>query len=250
TRLRGHPPARLDRGGRGPPPFPTGRGGGDGRPMTTRPRRGRGDPEPRSRRSRRMSQTTTEPTDPTPAGGQSALAPAPTSNAQGDPMEALVAFLRDLLAEQCRQTGAVGAVAFLSAGKARQGGQVATWLDEAAPSHVAKALSSQGPTLTRLGRLAAAAAGGAGGGGARSEAISIPQEGLYATAPPHRALAAPLIADGRAEGACVALAPLRGELDDSEALVRMSLLAARFETFLWRQQCLTEAEQKARLREA
>jgi RND family efflux transporter MFP subunit len=193
-----------------------------------------------------MSQTTTESTQ--PAGGRPTLAPAPAPHAQGagDQMEALVDFLRQLLAEQCRQTGAVGAVAFLTAGKARAGGAVATWLDEAAPTHLAKALAKQGPTLARLGRLASAAAEG----GPRHETISITEEGLYAAAPTHRALAAPLVANGRAEGACVALVRLGGELNDTESLVRMSLLTARFEMFLWRQQCLTEAEQKAKLREA
>ncbi|MFG0283173.1 MAG: HlyD family efflux transporter periplasmic adaptor subunit [Phycisphaerales bacterium JB039] len=186
-----------------------------------------------------MSQTATQSEHP-----RDSAALAPRQGA-GEPMDALLAFLRELLREQCRQVGAVGAVAFLRPSGGRPGGPVATYLEQSAAGALSSALSRQGPTLTRLGRLAAEAAEGA-----RSEAITITEEGLYASEPTHRALMTPLAANGTVEGACVALVPMRAGLEDAEAMVRLTLLAARFETFLWRQQCLTEAEHKAKLREA
>lgn len=171
-------------------------------------------------------------------------------------------FLAELLRFQCLMVGAVGGVVFLGAGSARRGGLAARYLlgpeDSAAARHAElnAALSQGGALLARLERLAADAGAGpaAQNGQARRagvvESLSLPKPGgLYEAEPSYRAIAFPLVAGGRAEGACVLVIPARQRLDADEALDRLALTNARFEAFLWQQQCMAEASQRAKLRE-
>lgn len=168
-------------------------------------------------------------------------------SAQGD----LQAFLTTMLEAQCRLVAGLGGIVVLVPTRARRGGIAARHSVPAA--HRADPLTD--PALVRrMERLAAQAAENAGLPGAAAnnglaEQISLGGNDVYAIESTHRLLAVPLRAEGRVEGAVVILAPLAPRADADELLLRLSLATARFETFLWRQQCLTEAQQKAKLRE-
>jgi multidrug efflux pump subunit AcrA (membrane-fusion protein) len=187
-----------------------------------------------------------------------AAVPPPESERLSD----VQSFLVDLLRFQCLLIGAVGGVVFLAGTPARRGGLAAKYLlgpEESAASRHAElsaALAAGGALVSRLERLAAEAVGpdpGHNGQARRSgvvESLSLPRPGgLYEAEPSYRALAFPLTAAGRAEGACILIVPSRQRLDADDALDRLALTCARFEAFLWKQQCLNEASQRARLRE-
>src|SRR5207253_2790541 len=152
------------------------------------------------------------------------------------------AFLTELLRFQCLMVGAVGGVVFLGAGAARRGGLAARYLlspeDSAAARHaeLSAALGTGGAPLGRregsaerggaegaggaaLGRLEGRAGGAGAAAAARNgrarrpggvESLSRPRPGgLYEAEPSYRAIAFPLVAGGRAEGACVLVVPAR-----------------------------------------
>lgn len=178
------------------------------------------------------SQTTEVP----PAGQMPA---PPTGSGPPTPaMRELQAFLDDLLRMQCAMIGAIGGAAYLSGGESRGAGLVAV--------HQANGEPLPPQVLSKAEHLASRVCGDGAGAG-RSEAIALPRTGsMYGDEQRHRLLAAPLRADGRTEGACVLLAPAG---DDAAALGMLALSAAKFEAFLWRRQCLAEAEQKTVLRQ-
>lgn len=92
-----------------------------------------------------------------------------------------------------------------------------------------------------------AAAGPAGG---LSEPMTLTgAQDLYAARATHSALAVPLLADGRSEGACIVLVPSGDREAHGAKLERLALTVARFEAFLWQQSFVGEAEQKVMLRE-
>ncbi|MEM9165392.1 MAG: GAF domain-containing protein [Planctomycetota bacterium] len=150
------------------------------------------------------------------------------------------AFLRALLRLQCETVGGEAGLVVLRQGPSRQGGVAATYEDpSAAPltQRTAEALAAIG------------ARAGDGGGTPLAEPITIDDAtGLYAPTATHTALAVPLRAESRVEGAAVVLA--RRGLDDSEsALETLGLTTAKFEAFLWRQSAVQEAEHKLILKE-
>lgn len=161
----------------------------------------------------------------------------------------LEAFLTTLLEAQCRLASAVAGVIILAPTRARRGGLAARF--HADPSDAD--LVQDPALLRRLERIAGdvmapAAANGASANG-RVESITVAKGGVYEAEPTHRVLACPLKAEGRTEGVSLLMVPGRRQSDPSEALLRVALTSARFETYLWRQQCLSEAQQKAKLRE-
>lgn len=158
--------------------------------------------------------------------------------------------------------GAVGGVVFLSNSSARRGGLAARYILSSEESAAARhhelnaALTTGGALLARLERLASEVGESAVGQNGQPrrqgvvESLSLPKPGgLYEAEPSYRAVAFPLVAGGRAEGGCVLVVPSRQRLDPEEALDRLALTNARFEAFLWQQQCLAEAAQRAKLRE-
>lgn len=178
------------------------------------------------------------------------------SSPSTDPGRDLHSFLFTLLDFQCRLVQAAAGVVYLSGSAARNAGIVAT---------CASGRSGEGtrPTsellndvmVRRLERLGADAVAAAGRGGSNAlspdhltEDLTLGGGVLYEARATHRAVAVPLMAQGRAEGATVVIVPI--VVAASDAALRIGLTGARFEAFLWRQQCLNEAGQKARLREA
>lgn len=161
--------------------------------------------------------------------------------ARGGRQAALREFLGKLLAQQCRLTGADAGAVYLRAGKGRTGGLFVTYHGENGGSF------DEGTTrkLTALGERAMA-----GGPTGMSEPVTLAgAHDLYAARATHTALAAPLLADGRAEGASVVLLPAGSREETGIQLERLALSAARFESFLWQQSFVSEAEQKVMLRE-
>lgn len=159
------------------------------------------------------------------------------------------AFLYTLLDFQCRLVGALAGVVYLAGSQARKAGVVATMGGSGRGELLGEAMLNR---FERLGAEAVAAGGrGLGNPSAPehvSEDLTLGGGGLYESRATHRVVAVPIMAQGRAEGATVVVVP--ASLAASEAALRIGLTGARFEAFLWRQQCLSEAGQKAKLREA
>jgi len=166
----------------------------------------------------------------------------------GRPPEALAelrAFLVSLLETQCALVGASAGVAYFAKAAGRHSGAIASVLANGDKAALSAAV------LDRAERLASEVCEAADPISAgRIESIILPRKGsMYGEEQRARLLASPLSAEGRVEGACVLLIPPKVEIDGTQALRLSALAAARFEAFLWRRQCLSEAEQKAMLRQ-
>lgn len=194
---------------------------------------------------------TTQPAG--PAAARSASVRPAGSLRSGDAASDLTGFLVGLLEFQCALVGALAGAVYLAGSQARRAGIAATFTSGASASGPLGAGRPEellsDVMLRRIERLGAQAAGPAGGTGVQEE-ITLSPAGLYEARATHRVIAAPLSAEGRTEGASVLVLPASAPLSTGEALARLALTGSRFETFLWRQQCLTEASQKTRLREA
>jgi biotin carboxyl carrier protein len=149
-------------------------------------------------------------------------------------------FLAALLRFQCRLIGAEAGAVYLSPGRGAAGGVIVTHREEGEGEF-------DEASLQRLTALAARAT--AGVGTPLAEPVAL-QDGkrYYTTEASHIALATPLRAEGRVEGATLVLAPSRG-LDTDQALAQLGLTTARFEAYLWRQSALHESQQKVVLKE-
>lgn len=184
-----------------------------------------------------------------------AAAPAAERRAEaGRVSTELQAFFHELLEAQCRLARAVAGIAYLTASASRPGGVVARYARAESGAADAAALLA-GATLAQLERAAIAAVRAAPNGPARPagivEPLTLPdRHGLYDPRPTHRILASPLLAEGRVEGATAVVVSAADSADPDDALQRLALTNARFEAFLWRQQCLLEARQRAMLRES
>ena len=157
----------------------------------------------------------------------------------------LRAFLGALLRLQCQLAPAEGGLVYLKPGASRKGGVAVTYHGERGPGEASEELdASVAEKLTAVALRACE-----GEGRPIVEPITIAgSRDLYATGATHTALATPLRAEHRLEGASVVLAP-RTLKDQDAAMVRLGLSASRFEAFLWRQSALHETEQKVVLRE-
>jgi len=161
-----------------------------------------------------------------------------------------------LLDVQCRLSQALAGVIYLAGSSARRAGIVATaggGKVKVGPGKLEELLGEV--MLRRLEKLGAEAvvvgARGVGNPAVQEhvcEELTLGGGDMYELRSTHRAIAVPLMAQGRAEGATVVIVP--SLIAASEAALRIGLSGARFEAFLWRQQCLNEAGQKTKLREA
>jgi multidrug resistance efflux pump len=172
---------------------------------------------------------------------------APDAGVQ-DFAAALSSFLRELLERQCRMTGAVVGVIYVSGSGVRPSSIGATYVapDDRRTGRVAldQALMAR---LTKNGAETSTLPARA-----RHELATLVQgEGatMYHAEPTHRVLAAPLVAAEQVHGASVLVVPLSVRQSPEDALERVSLSGASYEAFLWRNHCMTEAQTKARLRE-
>ncbi len=160
---------------------------------------------------------------------------------KGGRQGALREFLGKLLAFQCKITGADAGAVYLRSGKSRQGGVFVTY-------HQDSGSSFDESTTKKLATIGERAASGTSAGVAEPITLTGAQD-LYASSATHTALATPLVADGKAEGACIVLVPSRDREQQSIKLERLALTVSRFEAFLWQQSFVGEAEQKVMLRE-
>jgi multidrug resistance efflux pump len=206
-----------------------------------------------------VQSTQTGKQSPRPAAPPTAgpLAPRPGTGGAGVPPE-LASFFTSLLDAQCRLVGAIAGLVYLLPSDSRRGGVAAFHVVRSDATGDASEVLTDA-LIARLERIGAEAAGpkasGENGTAARAagagmvETVTLPRGGLYQAEPTHRVLACPLTAEGRPEGATVLVLPAARRVDFDEALEKLSLTSARFEAFLWRQQCMAEAQQKAKLRE-
>lgn len=210
---------------------------------------------------------------------QQTVAGQPPAPAQG--RGRLVAFLAELLRFQCKSVAAPAGIIALASSGARAGGVVARHIDPAAaaltdPAELERALTpgittvspsasgspiapvaAQHPLLARLESAAARAMAQASTPGAQPipgvierVALPAPRGSLYdPSAGGALALAAPLTVAGRPEGAVVVIVPSQSQASAERALATLALTCARFETFVWQQQSISETEHKLKLRE-
>jgi len=174
--------------------------------------------------------------------GQVTTDQAPAVNQPvGGRHNALREFLGKLLAFQCKITGADAGAVYLRAGSARPAGIFVAY-------HVEDGTSFD-ESATRKISIIGERASEATSGGLVEQITLAGASDLYAAQSTHNALAAPLLAEGKSEGACVVLVPIGDNEPQSIKLDRLALTGARFEAFLWQQSYVTEAEHKVMLRE-
>lgn len=160
---------------------------------------------------------------------------------KGGRQGALREFLGKLLAFQCKITGADAGAVYLRSGKGRQGGIFVAY-------HGDNESSFDESTSKKLALIGERAAAGNSSGVSEPMTLTGAQD-LYAATATHTALASPLVADGNVEGACIVLVPTKDREAHAHKLERLALTVSRFESFLWQQSFLGEAEQKVMLRE-
>lgn len=181
---------------------------------------------------------------------QQQLAAAPRAGA--DAAAELARFLEGLLELQCALSGALAGVVYLAGTPQRRAGLAARWPLPGSSEALVEIFQPEVlKSLEALGRGACEHAGErAAPLSPRLDPLSIGRgDGLYGSGATHRALTTPLAAGGRIEGATVLVLPPGSSGSAEEALERVALTNARFEAFLWKQQALTEAHQRALLRE-
>jgi hypothetical protein len=185
-------------------------------------------------------------------GGEIATTGEPSRAGRASTFEEIRGFFVSLLEMQCTLIGAAGGIVVLAPTKARAGGTVARHVRGDESDRDARLLHDP-EMLGRLERVGVRAISSPTDNGTRGvwEAARLSDgAGLYETGASHLILAAPLVAEGQVEGACVLVAPVSARLDPDAALTQLALTTAKFEAFLWRQQCVGEAEQRAKMREA
>ncbi len=191
------------------------------------------------------------PADPTALATTAGVPAGVSRAAAGD----LASFLAELIEHQCRLVGGVAGAVYLGASPARRAGIAATFTGPApwAQSGAVRAEEFFADAVRRrVERLGAEVVSGASGAAPQRqpvEELSLGANALYEARATHRLIAAPLAAEGAVEGASVILTPVAGPASPAAALALLAASAARFEAFLWKNQCLAEASQRARLRE-
>ncbi len=170
------------------------------------------------------------------AGNQPGVSRAKTGR-----QAALREFLGKLLAFQCKITGAESGAVFLRAGQGRSGGLFVSYHAEADGTFD----ESTSRKLATIGEKASASQPA----GIVEPITLTGAQDLYATGATHYAIASPLLANGASEGACIVLVPASDREPVAIKQDRLSLSISRFESFLWQQSFVNEAEQKVMLRE-
>jgi RND family efflux transporter MFP subunit len=88
-----------------------------------------------------------------------------------------------------------------------------------------------------------------GAGGSHEAIVLSDHASVYSAEATHTLLISPLAAGGRIEGICALAIRRQSRLGPEEGLVRLELASAQFESYLWRENAIAEAEQRIRLRE-
>lgn len=202
-----------------------------------------GQPEPTSPEPPTHRPPVNPPPGPPPPGESG----PPASQSAPIPSD-LRSFLTSLAAAQCSLIGAGAGVIYLLATGARSAGIVVQHVDQANTGP--RGPIALTPTLIdRLTRIAEEAAP-AGTRAAGVHTVTMPRSsGLYEADATYRVLVVPLVAEGRVEGLSLTVVHERWQGNPADAMAKVALLSARFETYLWRQQCVVEGQHKAKLRE-
>src|SRR5688572_9883820 len=209
------------------------------------------------------AQTTSAHSASTPRGGSTAATPAmrrESAEMAGAPPGGASAaaelhdFLVSLLEQQAGLVGAGAGAVYLLGSSVRQAGIAAVYTgaapagDGTEPGEGAAGIDR--PMLARMERIGAKAAA-EGRGVVEAVTLAAPA-GMYHAEATHRLIGCPLAAAEQVHGASVLLVPLSGpggRMAAAEGIERLKLTAARFEAYLWKQQCLGESHAKLRLRE-
>lgn len=184
-----------------------------------------------------------------PVARRAAAEQAGVPPGSGSAAAELHAFLVSLLEQQASLIGASAGIVYLVGSSVRQAGIAAIYPAPGGERSDAGAALDR-PTLARMERIAARAS--AEGRGVVEALTLASADGLYSAEATHRLIGCPIVAAEQVHGASVLLVPLSGaggRLPAAEGIERLKLTAARFEAFLWQQQCLGEAHAKTRLRE-
>ncbi|MEM9064008.1 MAG: efflux RND transporter periplasmic adaptor subunit [Planctomycetota bacterium] len=152
----------------------------------------------------------------------------------------LRAFLGELLEFQCSLVGATGGVVVLRETKVRQGGVIAE-----------RAWPGGGPldpsVRARLERAGADSLRTPARSSVAGQLRDLGGSGIYGEGEARPMVVVGLFAAGMREGSAVLLLP--PGTDERDALDKLELTADRFESYLWSQRAIAEAEQKTVLRE-
>lgn len=184
--------------------------------------------------------------------GAELISTRPAAIRAGSAAEELSAFFDALIDHHCSLTGGVAGAIFLLSGRVDQPKlftrRLARGTDTAAQLHDAIHDDSVERQLVRIAK-AAAEASTTGQRAGRVETIAlVPSTGIYHSGPTHRALACPLIAEGRVQGTTLTLLPgIDGDARPHLGLIELA--NHRFETFLLSRHARAETEQKLMLRQ-
>lgn len=170
-------------------------------------------------------------------------------------------FFHQMLELQCRLVGGIAAVVVLAPGQARRGGIAVVHVQDEQRANLSQSILQH---LERLGCdiITNATQERAGDRslvhpGSRIERIETEGgSGLYGQQPAMIAMGCALETQDTVEGAVIVLVPMVkgqpssiGSGSSTQAIQTIALISARFEGYLWQQQCLKMGEQRARLRE-
>ncbi|MCX5691504.1 MAG: efflux RND transporter periplasmic adaptor subunit [Planctomycetota bacterium] len=199
-----------------------------------------------------MGTATTPPTSSSDQPDASAAAIESTRPAGGsgpDPIQyaRLQQCLTQVLSTQCLIAAGLGGAAFIGSG--RSCGLAAQYTAPDAERVTQGAALLAPATLERMAQLAAALTS-QGSPKGLADSVMLPRaRAMYGDEIRLRAFAAPLLADGKVEGACVVLAKERPGVADDQVLAAIAAACSGFEAHLWREQCLSQTQQKLMLRE-
>jgi|GEM_PF-669755 len=194
------------------------------------------------------------PPDATGFSGSSGVAAPAQDSPTHDPLQLakLTAVLETILQQQIALSDGLAGVVFLGVTQDRMGGLAAQFPPASPQRKESQADLLKGSVLERMERIAFAASSAPRGDRApgASDSVQLPQaKGMYGEQPRLRVFATPLTADGRCEGACAILTRDRPVNGDAHVLGVLAAVAMQFETYLWREQCLVQTQQKLMLRE-
>ncbi|MEM1331384.1 MAG: efflux RND transporter periplasmic adaptor subunit [Planctomycetota bacterium] len=176
----------------------------------------------------------------TPPNGATAATRVTTDRSTEDAVRELHQFLGGLLREQAALVSAQSAIALLRPTERRTGGVAAR--------HPAPSPSVGEQVQSQLRELEQRAAQALSSDDPAPRLLGGPSDALYLGSPTEhvRTAIVPLVAAGQVEGVCALAVP---SATHQTALAELAVLGARFETFLWQQQAVSEGRQKALLRE-
>ncbi len=164
----------------------------------------------------------------------------PQQERRVDSSKSIESFLAELLRWQCELVGATAGVIYLRPSRERQDGIASQWGSNGAAALLAE------QHLQRYQRLGARTV--------QQEETIVEEfdsgDGLYTGNATHRVISCPLRSADITHGAVIVLVNAGlAPAATRDAIVKLDLSSTRFESFMWRQQCLAEAKAKVQLRE-